>query len=143
MDRKTFLKSSGAAALLLSLGINLTSCEDEDNATPSNNNNPSTISFNISNTPYNVLQNDDAWLLHPEKNILVVNVGGNIRAFTSVCTHSGCTRNWTRPSVNFVCNCHGSEFNTSGEVVVGPASSNLQEFQVDVNANVIEIMGTF
>src|SRR5471030_2733578 len=48
-------------------------------------------------------------------------------ALTAVCTHEGCTVSGFANSV-YVCPCHGSEFNTSGGVVQGPASSPIQLF---------------
>jgi cytochrome b6-f complex iron-sulfur subunit len=48
-------------------------------------------------------------------------------AMTAICTHEGCTVTGFASS-RFVCPCHGSQFNTSGGVVNGPASSPLQQF---------------
>ena len=37
------------------------------------------------------------------------------------------------------CNCHGSEFNTSGGVVRGPASRSLHKYTAVLDGNVITI----
>ena len=150
MKRIEFVKKTGAAALLLSMGISITSCNDEsEEISPTtndyNNGNQgagsktSTISLSLDSNPYDVLKNQDSWLLIRDNNILVVNVGGNIRAFTSVCTHSGCNDNWSYSNREFTCNCHGSKFNNSGEVVQGPASRNLTEYSVSSEGSKIEI----
>jgi Rieske Fe-S protein len=145
MDRKTFIYKSGAALMLTSLGINLSGCssEDEDlygSQTPQPN--PvmpgNTVVIDLYEEPFDVLNSNDAWLLHPDENIILVNVG-IIRAFTSVCTHSGCSRNWSRPDENFLCACHGSQFNSSGQVVDGPANRPLEEFAVQRDVNILTI----
>ncbi|HGY4229810.1 TPA: Rieske 2Fe-2S domain-containing protein, partial [Citrobacter amalonaticus] len=41
------------------------------------------------------------------------------------CPHAGCVPN-TRPGgQGWICPCHGSEFDTSGRVTRGPATTNL------------------
>lgn len=59
---------------------------------------------------------------------LVAHTGqDSFNALTAVCTHEACTV--TGFSNNqFVCPCHGSQYNTSGGVVMGPAPRALQQF---------------
>lgn len=55
------------------------------------------------------------------------------RAFTAVCTHSGCiVSNFSANRIN--CACHGSQFDTRGQVVRGPASRQLVSYPVAYNA---------
>ncbi|MEL7121119.1 MAG: Rieske (2Fe-2S) protein [Bacteroidota bacterium] len=138
MKRRVFLSSVGATALLASLGIPLTSCERED-ATPQSDD--VILTFNLNDSPFNVLQNDDAWLLHPSMNYLFVNVGGQIRAFTSVCTHSGCSRNWVFSNQQARCTCHNSIFNNDGTVASGVAPSALRRYSVDLENDVVTVRG--
>jgi Rieske Fe-S protein len=49
-------------------------------------------------------------------------------ALTSVCTHQQCTVTGFKNQL-FVCPCHGSQFQTNGQVAQGPASSPLRSFQ--------------
>jgi cytochrome b6-f complex iron-sulfur subunit len=59
-------------------------------------------------------------------------------AVTAQCTHQACVvSNGTGTS--YVCPCHGSEFDTSGRVIVGPASAPLQQFQTQFASNVLTI----
>jgi Rieske Fe-S protein len=59
---------------------------------------------------------------------LIARVGtGNFNVMTSTCTHEACTINGFNNS-RFVCPCHGSQFSTSGGLLVGPATSSLQTF---------------
>ncbi|MDQ1395975.1 MAG: thiosulfate dehydrogenase (quinone) large subunit [Acidimicrobiaceae bacterium] len=47
---------------------------------------------------------------------------GDFRGFSAVCTHEGCSVEYSRSSASFVCPCHGAVFSaTSGAVLQGPA----------------------
>jgi cytochrome b6-f complex iron-sulfur subunit len=72
-------------------------------------------------------------------NILAIQTGqGSFKAFTAVCTHEGNIVTGFQ-SNNFVCPAHGSQFNTSGGVVQGPATRALREFQTQFTNNVLTI----
>lgn len=143
MNRKEFLKNASAATVLAYFGLTVESCSSESEDTtpitgnPNNNPNADPVTFNITENPFNNLQQDGGWLLHPNENILLVNVGGTISAFTSVCTHSGCTRSWTFPNNQFECTCHGSLFDTNGDVVRGPAGSPLARIDVSRDGDMV------
>jgi cytochrome b6-f complex iron-sulfur subunit len=138
IDRKEFLQKVGAAALLTSMGISLISCGDDEETTPDLSGDTG-ITFDISSGVFQALQTEDTWLLHPVENILIVNVAGSVRAFTSVCTHSACTRDWAFTGTLATCTCHGSEFDNSGQVVTGPANRALSEFTVSQDGSVVTI----
>ena len=67
-------------------------------------------------------------------NIVVLNLGTDgYRAFSSLCTHEGC------PVASFDgtrigCPCHGSQFDTSGRNVAGPARRPLAEYVTRLDA---------
>jgi cytochrome b6-f complex iron-sulfur subunit len=48
-------------------------------------------------------------------------------AFTATCTHEACTITGFS-NQTFVCPCHGSQFNTSGGVINGPAARALPQY---------------
>ncbi len=52
----------------------------------------------------------------------------------AVCTHLGCVVPWNASEDKFVCPCHGSQYNSEGKVVRGPAPLSLAL----VNTNVTE-----
>jgi cytochrome b6-f complex iron-sulfur subunit len=137
MNRKDFIQKTGAAAIMMSMGVLIDGCTNDTNeVTPDNG---KTVTFNLANSPYDVLNTTDGWLLHPVENILLVNVNGVIRALTSVCTHAACVDDWTYSSPTFTCTCHGSTFNNKGEVTAGPAVSNLKEYAVKVDGATVTI----
>ena len=59
---------------------------------------------------------------------------GEFKAFTSVCTHQGCTVAEVVQTIN--CTCHGSKFSiTDGSVVSGPATAPLAAKNVAANGD--------
>ena len=62
---------------------------------------------------------------------------GNFKAFTSVCTHQGCTVSVSTNGV-IPCSCHGSEFSIEdGSVLQGPATAPLAEIAISVDGDSI------
>ena len=59
------------------------------------------------------------------------------RALSSVCTHLGCQVRKTR--FGFRCPCHGSGFDTKGQVVTGPANEPLASYVLEVSGTVVTI----
>ena len=54
------------------------------------------------------------------------------------CTHLGCTVPWRADEKQFHCPCHGSLFNTEGEVLGGPAPRPLDLFPIKlVDGNLV------
>lgn len=63
-------------------------------------------------------------LLFPDQKVLLRrDAEGQLAAISLVCTHLGCTVN--RVSTGFQCPCHGSQYDTDGIVVGGPAPTTL------------------
>jgi cytochrome b6-f complex iron-sulfur subunit len=156
VSRKQFLRTAGSAALFAALGISISSCNVNDATSDSGGsstpppslppNSPAiniqgnTITIDLSQSTTSNLKTQGQWLLISQATTIVVNVDGTtIRAFTSVCTHAGCATNWQFDSSRFTCTCHGSQFNTSGQVVRGPATANLAEFSVNRNGDTLTI----
>jgi Rieske Fe-S protein len=53
--------------------------------------------------------------------------GDTFVALTATCTHQQCTVTGFQSS-QYVCPCHGSQFSTTGAVVMGPAVQALQQY---------------
>lgn len=72
--------------------------------------------------------------------VIVVNDGGTVRAFLAICTHEGCPLGWNPTQHLIRCPCHGSAFNTRGQVVHGPAAKPLTPIQVLVERGEIFVV---
>jgi len=59
-------------------------------------------------------------------------------AIDAVCTHEGCTITGA-DGATYVCPCHGSRYNRSGQVVHGPAMASLRRFSTTVADGVVTI----
>ena len=61
---------------------------------------------------------------------------GGLYAMTAICTHQGCNmeNQGSITAQGIHCACHGSAFDTDGNVVQGPASAPLTHFAVSVDA---------
>jgi cytochrome b6-f complex iron-sulfur subunit len=67
------------------------------------------------------------------KPVAVVRTGASsFTALSRICTHAGCDVGIQGNA--FVCPCHGSEFDSSGQATKGPAEASLQRFNVAVAA---------
>ncbi len=67
--------------------------------------------------------------------LLVAHVAaGTFNAMSSTCTHQTCTITGYSGGT-FVCPCHGSTFNTSGQRTGGPAPSNLPTVNASFNSS--------
>jgi cytochrome b6-f complex iron-sulfur subunit len=72
-------------------------------------------------------------------NFLVSRTGSDaFTALTAVCTHEGCTITGFASPL-YVCPCHGSQYNTTGAVVRGPANNALRQFTTRLVGNVLTI----
>ncbi len=133
MDKREFIRKSSAAAILASLGYTLQSCGSDDGGDPE----PEGIQFSINDGVFTFLKDEGGWTKHPNEDLLLINVDGEIRAFSSVCPHARCTDDWTLTQGDFLCRCHGSKFSNDGTVIEGPATRNLTEKTVRVEGDIV------
>ncbi|MGZ3940275.1 MAG: FAD-dependent oxidoreductase [Flavisolibacter sp.] len=57
--------------------------------------------------------------------------GGELHAVSPVCPHAKCSVAWNTAEKSWDCPCHGSRFNSDGEVLTGPARLGLETASVE------------
>lgn len=64
---------------------------------------------------------------------------GGLLALSCKCTHLGCTVPWVENEKKFICPCHASSFDMTGNVISGPASRPMDLFPITVENNVVKV----
>jgi len=69
--------------------------------------------------------------------VLVHRRGGEIVAFSAVCTHLGCIVQWEKDKQTFLCPCHAGHYSADGTVLSGPPPKPLAKLPLVVaNGNI-------
>ncbi len=67
---------------------------------------------------------------------LVCHERGGFLALSSKCTHLGCSLPWNQEAKQFICPCHSSKFDITGDVLSAPAPRAMDHFKLEiVNGN--------
>ncbi len=64
--------------------------------------------------------------------IVVRTPDGEVRAFSAICTHLGCTVQYKSDTSQLWCACHNGFYDLGGNVVSGPPPRGLEQFVVNV-----------
>ena len=71
--------------------------------------------------------------------LLIRTPEGDLRAFTAVCTHLGCTVRYEPDSKVIWCPCHNGMFDLHGRNIAGPPPRPLTEYQVNLREGKIVV----
>jgi len=74
---------------------------------------------------------------------LAVYVDGEVKAYSTLCTHKGCPLVYNNANQTFVCPCHFSKFDAAknGEMIIGQATEELPRVYVEVDGDDIVAYG--
>jgi cytochrome b6-f complex iron-sulfur subunit len=72
-----------------------------------------------------------------ESPIIVLNIGGEVRAFKATCTHEGCPLGWNAQQRLIRCPCHGGAYDVMGKVVEGPPPAPLPRLEAEVGRGMV------
>ena len=64
--------------------------------------------------------------------VLVRKRGGDLVAFSAVCTHLGCIVQWEKDKQDFLCPCHAGHYSADGDVTAGPPPRPLKKLPFSV-----------
>jgi cytochrome b6-f complex iron-sulfur subunit len=64
---------------------------------------------------------------------------GGFLALSRECTHLGCTVPWVAGEDRFVCPCHASSFDITGDVLSPPAPRPLDIFPVRIENDIVKV----
>jgi menaquinol-cytochrome c reductase iron-sulfur subunit len=79
-----------------------------------------------------VVSQDAGWgKFQSQRSVWVVRKGEDVKVFSGVCPHLGCSVN--ARAEKFICACHNSEWNVEGATLAGPSPRGLDtlEFRVE------------
>jgi nitrite reductase/ring-hydroxylating ferredoxin subunit len=74
-------------------------------------------------------------IVSDNKDSIIIKENNITKKVSKVCTHMGCLLSLDRANQKLICPCHGSKFGLNGEVLVGPADTNLDVTVVNEHFN--------
>lgn len=84
-----------------------------------------------------VSQNAGWGRFNAERLVWVIRLGGTVTVFSAVCPHLGCTVN--ARAEGFVCACHSSKWNTTGQKLSGPTPRSLDVLEHRVEGDLLKV----
>ena len=140
MERIEFIKKFAVGgSILLTAPVLFSACSsDDDDAEPTNPNNPNEVIIDLNTAAAADLGEVGGYIY--SGSLIVFRTGQNTYlALSKACTHTGCDVVYNHSAGNVPCPCHGSRFTTSGTVTNGPATSNLRRYNVKKEGNLLKI----
>jgi cytochrome b6-f complex iron-sulfur subunit len=71
--------------------------------------------------------------------IVARTASSTVIALSAICTHLGCEVGFQSGSNNFLCPCHGSMYDSQGNVTRGPATLPLKRYMATLSGNTVTI----
>lgn len=70
--------------------------------------------------------------LNKSLKVFLVKTENSLIALSPMCTHLGCSVNYDRNSMEFLCPCHGGRYDINGNVIAGPPKESLHRLPVKI-----------
>jgi len=71
--------------------------------------------------------------------IIVKTPGGELRAFSAICTHLDCTVQYREDLSHIWCACHNGHYDLTGRNIAGPPPRPLEAFDVNVRGDQVVV----
>ena len=71
--------------------------------------------------------------------ILIRTAGGEVRAFSAVCTHLNCTVQYRPDFQHIWCACHNGHYDLQGKNIAGPPPRPLEGYRVDISGDEVYV----
>lgn len=71
--------------------------------------------------------------------VVIRKAGGELAAFSAVCTHLGCIVQWQKEQQQFLCPCHAGRYTADGTVISGPPPKPLVRLPLAVDKGMITV----
>ena len=145
-NRREFVKDSltgiGTVAFGSFIMINQSSCSSNPTAP---NNSDETITLDLSLSENSALLTVGGALaltgneLDSTGMLLYRQSASTVKVYSRNCTHAGCTIEGFSSVGVSSCLCHGSKFDTNGNVTNGPATNPLKQYSATIAGNMVTI----
>ena len=145
-NRREFVKDAltgiGTVAFGSFIMINQSSCSSNPTAP---NNSDVTITLDLSLSENSALLTVGGALalaaneLDSSGMLLYRQSESTVKVYSRNCTHAGCTIGGFSSSGISSCQCHGSMFDTNGNVVTGPAAIPLNQYSAAISEDIVTI----
>lgn len=143
MERKVFLKNvaAGGSLLLVSPALfNACSNGTDQSIKDANNNNgnSSQVTVDLTASAYSELGTVGGYAYKGD--IIIIRTSDTqYVALSKICTHQGCTVMYNASSNEIPCPCHGSLYSISGNVLKGPATKSLKQYNTKLDGTTLII----
>lgn len=135
MERDDFLRKLSLGIVLICGSDCLISCAKNDALTG-----PSNVDFTIDlNDPEYTKLGQDGGYIYKSQVIVARISAGQFIALQQICTHQGTRIEYIKSEKNLYCPQHGSRFDTSGNVLVGPANVALKRYNTALSGNSLRV----
>ena len=148
-NRREFVKDAltgiGTVALGSFIMINQSSCSDSRPTAPTDSNGETSITVDLSLSENSALLTVGGALalaaneLDSSGMLLYRQSESTVKVYSRNCTHAGCTIGGFSSSGISSCQCHGSMFDTNGNVVNGPAAIPLNQYSGTISEDIVTI----
>ena len=148
-NRREFVRDTLTGISTLAFGsfviINQSSCSDGNPTASNDNNGEASITVDLALSENNALLTVGGALaltgneLDSTGMLLYRQSASTVKVYSRNCTHAGCTIEGFSSVGISSCLCHGSKFDTNGNVTNGPATDPLKQYLATIEGNMVTI----